>query len=40
MSGLTEALIGVFTTPLGAIGALIIIAVIGLFAWWVFKEQP
>lgn len=40
MAGMAEVIMGILMTPIGAIGALVAIIVVVLFARWVLKEQP
>ena len=38
MAGMSQVVIDILTTPMGAIAGLIGLVVIGLFAKWVFSE--
>jgi hypothetical protein len=40
MAGMATVIMDILMTPVGAIGALIGLAVIGLFAKWVFADPP
>jgi hypothetical protein len=40
MAGMSQVVLDILMTPVGAIGALIGLVVIGLFARWVFTDQP
>jgi hypothetical protein len=40
MAGMSQVILDILMTPLGAIAGLIALVVIGLFARWVFTDQP
>lgn len=40
MAGMANVALGILMTPIGAIGGLIALVAIGLFARWVFVDSP
>lgn len=40
MAGMSQVVLDILTTPLGAIAGLIGLVAIGLFARWVFTDSP
>lgn len=38
MAGMSQVVLDILTTPMGALAGLVAIVVIGLFAKWVFSE--
>jgi hypothetical protein len=38
MAGMAAVVIGILMTPIGAIGGLVALIALGLFARWVFKD--
>jgi hypothetical protein len=40
MAGMATVVVDILTTPMGALGGLVAIVVLVLFARWVFTDQP
>lgn len=40
MAGMSQVVLDILTTPMGAIAGLVALVVLGLFARWVFTDQP
>lgn len=40
MAGMSQVVLDILTTPMGALAGLVAIVVLALFARWVFTDQP
>ena len=40
MAGMAQVVLDILQTPMGALGGLVAIVVLVLFARWVFTDQP
>jgi hypothetical protein len=40
MAGMANVVLGILMTPMGALAGLVALIAIGLFARWVFTDQP
>ncbi|WP_337288262.1 hypothetical protein [Candidatus Methylomirabilis sp.] len=40
MAGMAQVVLDILMTPMGALGGLVGLVALGLFARWVFTDQP